>query len=150
MICQCESAFVQNYIWIKRGLYHSFNCVKSVFNLFWRWDIQYFGNERRPLIILQTHWFEELNHCAGLSTYIVDSMWLDRIPRNLMAAFVHSDRFNGYIDKNLLLFYHNYLRQMTFYVNKAALPNRLIEVDFKSRVTDVYKRLEERRRKLSL
>ena len=64
-----------------------------------------------------------------------------------------ADRFNGKIDKkkNLFVFYHYYLHQMTLYVNGALLPNRPIEADFEQQlVTDAYQRLEEKRLNLTL
>ena len=59
----------------------------------------------------------------GLTTYSVDNMWLDRIPKNVKAVFVDVDRFNGKIDHhyyqrhNLTLykFRHSYLGIRTPY-----------------------------------
>lgn len=87
----------------------------------------------------------------GLSTFSVDNMWLDRVPRNLMLAFVDSDRFNGKIDKNPFSFEHNNTQQIALYVNGTPVPNRPIEADFERKLyTDAYLRLEEKNANLSL
>ena len=86
----------------------------------------------------------------GLSTFSVDNMWLDRVPRNLILAFVDSDRYNGKIDQNPFRLDHNSTQQIAMYVNGTPVPNRPIEANFAERIyTDAYLRLDEKKQNLS-
>eukprot|EP00920_Eleutheroschizon_duboscqi_P039558 GHVT01095083.1.p1 GENE.GHVT01095083.1~~GHVT01095083.1.p1 ORF type:complete len:265 (+),score=8.19 GHVT01095083.1:95-889(+) len=86
----------------------------------------------------------------GLSTFSMDNMWLDRVPRNVMIAFVDSDRYNGKIEKNPFLFDNNSIQQIALYVNGTPVPNRPIEANFEERIyTDAYLRLDEKKQNIS-
>ena len=86
----------------------------------------------------------------GLSTFSTDNMWLDRVPRNVLVAFVDSDRYNGKIEKNPFLFDNNTTQQIAMYVNGTPVPNRPIEADFEQRIyTDAYLRLDEKNQNIT-
>jgi hypothetical protein len=86
----------------------------------------------------------------GLSSFSVDNMWLDRVPTNVVLAFVNSDSYNGKIDKNPFRLDNNNTQQVALYVNGTPVPNRPIEANFDQRIfTDAYLRLGEKKQNLS-